>query len=53
LKAVNYAGSTGENEGLVFKEVTHNLHWSQVKTKDIKEQKKFLLKYHSIATGKP
>jgi len=52
LKAVNYAGSTGENEGLVFKEVTHNLHWSQVKTKDIPEQKKFLLKYHSMATGK-
>lgn len=52
LRDVNYAGSTGENEGLVFKEMTHDLSWSYVKTKDIKEQKKFLLKYHSIATGK-
>jgi hypothetical protein len=45
LKGINYNGTTGENEGLVFKDFTHNLSWDSAKTKEIKEQLKFLLKY--------
>lgn len=47
LKSVEYEGSTGENEGIVFKDVTHPLGWNRWKTSDIKEQVKFLLKYKS------
>jgi hypothetical protein len=45
LKGIKYDGTTGENEGLVFKDFTHNLSWDPAKTKEIKEQLKFLLKY--------
>jgi hypothetical protein len=45
LKSIKYDGTTGENEGLVFKDFTHNLSWDLAKTKEIKEQLKFLLKY--------
>ena len=45
LKTIKYDGTTGENEGLVFKDFTHDLSWSLSKTKEIKEQLKFLLKY--------
>lgn len=45
LMSVNYQGSTGENEGIVFKDITHPLSWDRSKTRDIKEQVKFLLKY--------
>lgn len=46
VKSINYKGTTGENEGLVFKDFTHDLSWSPSKTKEIKEQLKFLLKYN-------
>jgi hypothetical protein len=45
VKGIKYDGSTGENEGLVFKDFTHNLSWDLAKTREIKEQLKFLLKY--------
>jgi len=45
LESVKFAGSTGENEGIVFKDITHHLSWDHWKTRDIKEQVKFLLKY--------
>ena len=45
LKSVNYISSTGENEGLVFKDITNHLSWDRFKTRDIKEQVKFLFKY--------
>jgi len=48
LKGIKYDGSTGENEGLVFKDFQHNLSWSLTKTKEIKEQLKFLLKYANM-----
>ena len=45
LKSIDYQGSTGENEGLVFKDITHPLSWDRSKTRDISQQVKFLLKY--------
>jgi len=36
---------TGENEGLVFKNIEHHLNWSGTRTIDINEQMKFLFKY--------
>jgi hypothetical protein len=48
LENVNFSGSTGENEGVVFKNTAHHLSWNQSKTVDIKEQVKFLLKYQKI-----
>jgi hypothetical protein len=45
LDAVKFEGSTGCNEGLVFKDITNSLGWDRWKTRDIKEQVKFLLKY--------
>jgi hypothetical protein len=45
IAAVKYNGSKGENEGLVFKDLTHDMSWSIIKTREIKGQLKFLLKY--------
>lgn len=46
FKNANYNGSTGENEGIVFKNITHHLYWDRLKTRDISEQIKFLFKYY-------
>lgn len=45
LNKITYGGSTGENEGLVFKDTTHNLSWSRWKTSEIDQQVKCLIKY--------
>jgi len=45
LESGGYTGSAGENEGLVFKDITHSLSWNRYKTREIPEQVKFLLKY--------
>jgi ATP-dependent DNA ligase len=45
LERVKFEGSTGENEGIVFKDITHHLSWDRWKTREINEQVKFLLKY--------
>lgn len=45
LDKISYGGSTGENEGLVFKDITHDLSWSRWKTAEIDQQVKCLIKY--------
>lgn len=43
-----YKGSTGELEGLVFKNQNYNMNWSPSATREIKEQLKYLIKYRRI-----
>lgn len=45
FSSVDYNGSHGENEGIVFKDITHPLGWSRSRTTEIPQQLKYLHKY--------